>query len=595
MSIDEWLIQQVVSCNLISSEQLQDVQKIKDETNSSYEQILINSGFMLAQQLQQMKSQYDVHMENTANEQALKQTMVSNVPVQSKYRTIRKLGEGNFGEVFLIYDNYWKRNLALKVLKSNLNDEVSIKRFQREARSIAKLHYPGVVKVYDMGEQNGKYYYTMDYIEGQSLDEYLKQEGRLSSKRAARIIRDIAKVVEHAHDRDVIHRDIKPENVMIGKDGKTYVTDFGLAKGLYNDSKISQNGNILGTPSYMSPEQAQGKKNQIDKRSDIYGIGATLYELMTGRVPFAGKNTPVVLYNIVHKYPRSPRSIHGSIPENIERICLKCLEKDKNKRYESIKLFLEDIDKFLEAKTLRISKSVTSPKKMNYNILATVCGVIIALIFALTYSDTRTSSKRTHHSSVDQKKVPQKTLQQVMWEDYRRAKSNPAFQAVVLKTIQQRFPEDLLKTQMLLKKTKLSKFVREKLVDATFFDGYYYGAFHTKMFWTKANMECKSMKGSLVTIENVETQKFMMSYIQHLRQNVCDCWGRCWLGLYRNKDSWQWVTKKPLKYTHWMQGEPNNSNGFEDYVEILGGNVWNDSTDQNPRSFICQWFAIRKK
>ena len=456
MSVDEWLIQHIISCNLLSKEQLETIKEVKNTTGDTYEKILVDQSFMLPQQIQQLKSQYQKSI--VKNTPSTSQTMVSNTPIPTtaKYRTIKKLGEGSFGEVFLIFDNYWKRNLALKVLKSNLNDEVSIKRFQRKARSIAKLHYPGVVKVYDMGEQNGKYYYTMDYIEGQPLDEYIKKEGRISSKRAARIIREVAKIVEHAHSHDVIHRDIKPENIMLGNDGKVFVTDFGLAKGLYNDSKISEAGNILGTPSYMSPEQAQGKKNQVDKRTDIYGIGATLYELITGRPPFVGKNTPVVLYNIVHKHPRTPRSIHSSIPEVIERICLMCLEKDKNKRYDSVESFLKDIDTFLEAKTIRIAKAAVTKKKYNGNMIAGICGALLVMAFALVYATTTTTTPTPASVSQTKRGVktadhPQhtanknkETLQQKMWKDYKRAHKNTALQVVILKSIMRRFRRKIM-------------------------------------------------------------------------------------------------------------------------------------------------------
>lgn len=594
MSVDEWLIQQVISCNLLSREQLKAIKEIKNTTGDTYEKILIDRSLMLPQQIQQMKSQY----QRAQNIPSTSTTMVSNAatPTTLKYRTIKKLGEGSFGEVFLIFDNYWKRNLALKVLKSNLNDEVSIKRFQREARSIAKLHYPGVVKVYDMGEQNGKYYYTMDYIEGQPLDEYIKKEGRISSKRAARIIREVAKIVEHAHSHDVIHRDIKPENIMLGNDGKVFVTDFGLAKGLYNDSKISEAGNILGTPSYMSPEQAQAKKNQVDKRTDIYGIGATLYELITGRPPFVGKNTPVVLYNIVHKYPRSPRSIHASIPEVIERICLKCLEKDKNKRYESMQSFIKDIDTFLEAKTIRIAKAAVAKKQYNGNVIAGLCGIVLVIACALFYTNTKVSTSTTQEelsvkttNSLQQDTSNEKTLQQKMWDDYAKAHANIPLQVVILKSIMRRFPQDYDKIQRSLKEVQYDPFVREKLVDGTFFAGTYYGAFHVKMTWSQANEKCQKMQGNLVVIDNAKTQEFLMLFIQHLQKNICNCWGRCWIGLQRKKSAWRWVTHTPLQYENWMEGEPNNDNGFEYYVEVINGEKWNDNIDQQPFNFICEW------
>ncbi|MEX2664613.1 protein kinase domain-containing protein [Candidatus Uabimicrobium amorphum] len=616
--MDEWLIQQIISCNLLSAEQLAAIKEIKNTTGDTYEKILVDKAFMLPQQLQQMKSQYQKAITQRREATATSKTMASSVssPEATKYRTIKKLGEGNFGEVFLIYDNYWKRNLALKVLKSNLNDEVSIKRFQREARSIAKLHYPGVVKVYDMGEQNGKYYYTMDYIDGLPLDEYIKKEGRISSKRAARIIRDVAKVVEHAHSQDVIHRDIKPENIMIGNDGKTYVTDFGLAKGLYNDSKISEAGNILGTPSYMSPEQAQGKKNQLDKRTDIYGIGATLYELITGRPPFVGKNTPVVLYNIVHKYPRSPRSIHSSIPEVVERICLKCLEKDKNKRYQSMSDFIKDIQTFLEAKTMRIAKAaVTKKKKYNSNVIAAICGVIVVVTSAIIYtvgstpqtkrvtSKTRTAkktkqtvqnTKQTAKATANNKKnVAKKTLRETMWEDYANVDQNIALQMVILKSIMRRFPEDYDKIQKALQQVEYDAFVRTKLVDGTFFEGTYYGAFHVKMSWLQANETCKKMQGQLAVIDNEKSQEFLKSFIQHSQKNICQCFARCWIGLRRENNVWRWVNNKPLEYANWMEGEPNNRKGFEYYVEVINGEKWNDNIDQQPFNFICAW-SVKK-
>lgn len=259
------------------------------------------------------------------------------------YQLGRLLGQGATGSVFAAQDLLLRREVAIKVLSVHPS-RIDVVRFHREGRAVAKLDHPGIVRIHQVAVQEGRWYMVLDLVPGGSLSDRLHRHGPFAPRVAVRLIRDVARALEHAHERGVVHRDIKPANVLLTENGDPRLTDFGLVKEL-NGSTLTRTGQILGTPGYMPPEQALGRP--ADLRSDIYSVGATLYALLTGRPPFAG-NAVRVLSHVVERQP-TPPSLVAPVDGVLERICLKCLEKDPEARYPSAAALADDLDAYLES------------------------------------------------------------------------------------------------------------------------------------------------------------------------------------------------------------------------------------------------------
>jgi predicted Ser/Thr protein kinase len=258
---------------------------------------------------------------------------------------VRELGEGGTGVVWKAWDTNLARWVALKFLKLQSRD--GVKRFVREAQSAASLSHPNIVPVYATGEHDGKFYIAMRYIEGQRLGEE-----RLTPSRAAEMMRDVALAVEYAHESGLVHRDIKPQNVLVAGDGKPYITDFGLARELEGAQTATATGSVVGTPFYMAPEQAEGRTREIDARSDVYALGATLYHLLCGTPPFQDTALAGILRKVSIGDLRPPRQIDRTIPIDLETICLKAMEREKERRYGSAGAMAEDLRRFLGGEEL---------------------------------------------------------------------------------------------------------------------------------------------------------------------------------------------------------------------------------------------------
>lgn len=304
-----------------------------------------------------------------------------------RYKILADLGEGGMGHVYKAFDPELKRVIALKVIRGDKVNQKQMDRFLREAQTTAKLHHPNIVSVYDIGVQDGWPFFTMDFIEGQGLDKYCKESLPKSDKLSI-IFMKIAEAIQYAHDNGVIHRDIKPANIMITKDEQPKVMDFGLAKIAKEDQKISRSGAVLGTPAYMPPEQAQGK--EVDARSDVYSIGATMYECLTGFPPFRTNNYTKLMQEIISKEPKLPRQYNPNIPQDLQTICMKCLEKPPLLRYQKAKHFWEDIKLFVEYKPIKArpasmyqkaSKWIYRNRKMAAAGLLATLGFIVAFLW----------------------------------------------------------------------------------------------------------------------------------------------------------------------------------------------------------------------
>ncbi len=270
--------------------------------------------------------------------------------VPAKYQLLHCIGRGGAGTVYLARDRTLGRPVALKFLSEARRADVE--RFRREARFTARLNDPAIVQVYEMGEAGDVPFIAMQYIDGSSL-----ADAQLSHQDLVRTLRRVVVALHHAHGQGIVHRDLKPENILLDREGRAYLTDFGLARDLGGPESPSQEGCVMGTPALMSPEQARGLVHAVDARTDVYGFGATLYCKLTGRRPFAAADLVSLLHAVIHEEPVLPRSTASSIPRSLEAIVLKCLRKDKRERYASAELLLRDIDRFLGGKSVEFESA----------------------------------------------------------------------------------------------------------------------------------------------------------------------------------------------------------------------------------------------
>ncbi|HEV3446503.1 MAG TPA: serine/threonine-protein kinase, partial [Gemmataceae bacterium] len=251
------------------------------------------------------------------------------------YELLEEIARGGMGVVYKARQKRLNRIVAVKmILAGQLADQHDVQRFLTEAAAAAGLDHPGIVPVYESGEIDGHHFFSMSFVDGHSLAAVLRA-GPLAPACAADIIAQVADAVEYAHNCGVIHRDLKPGNILIDRNGHPRVTDFGLAKRLVDDKKLTLTGQTLGTPSYMAPEQAAGRVREIGPASDIYALGAVLYAALTGRPPFQAATLVDTILQVLKQDPPAPRSINPDIPRDLEAICLKCLEKQASRRYTS--------------------------------------------------------------------------------------------------------------------------------------------------------------------------------------------------------------------------------------------------------------------
>jgi serine/threonine protein kinase len=269
------------------------------------------------------------------------------------YELQAEIARGGMGVVFKARQRRLNRIVAVKmILAGELADKVDVKRFLSEAEAAAGLDHPGIVPVYESGEIEGQHFFSMGFVEGQSLAEALNS-GPLPPQRAAELVAQVADAIEYAHKRGVIHRDLKPGNILLDKDGYPRVTDFGLAKRVTDDGGLTRTGDAMGTPSYMPPEQASRKFCGVSRASDVYALGAVLYAALSGRPPFQAATPLDTMLQVVEQEAVSPRKLNARIPSDLETITLKCLQKEPRRHYETARELAVDLRAFLEGKPIR--------------------------------------------------------------------------------------------------------------------------------------------------------------------------------------------------------------------------------------------------
>jgi TolB-like protein/Tfp pilus assembly protein PilF/predicted Ser/Thr protein kinase len=264
------------------------------------------------------------------------------------YELLEEVGRGGQGVVFRARQKSLNRTVALKVISlGQWASQTHLKRFRREAEAAARLEHPGIVPIHEVGERDGSCYFSMQFIEGGQLDEIVERTP-MSIRQAAELIAKVARTVHYAHEHGILHRDIKPGNILLDQKGEPHLTDFGLARLLDTESTVTRTVEVMGTPSYMAPEQAVGKNAQFTSATDVYGLGAVLYQLLTSHPPFAGGTTYETIKLLLDTEPRSPRQLNPKIDRDLSTICLKCLEKDSKRRYASALALAEDLEHWLK-------------------------------------------------------------------------------------------------------------------------------------------------------------------------------------------------------------------------------------------------------
>jgi len=277
------------------------------------------------------------------------------------YELIRELARGGMGVVYEARQVSLNRVVAIKmILSAHLASEADVQRFYVEAKAAANLDHPNIVPIYEIGEHEDQHYFSMKLIKGGNLADRIGEFTK-DPEATARLMATVARAVDVAHRKGIVHRDLKPANILIDEAGQPHVTDFGLAKDLGSGDGLTKSGAIMGTPSYMSPEQAEATRGVIGPATDVYSLGAILYELLTGRPPFPADTPLETLIQVVESRPVHPRSLNTKVPRDLETICLKCLEKTPSKRFKSAQELADELERFLAGERIRSSSGRLEP------------------------------------------------------------------------------------------------------------------------------------------------------------------------------------------------------------------------------------------
>src|SRR5947208_2414402 len=303
-------------------------------------------------------------VENTETSEANAALHIKQAPRLTKtpadfgdYELLEEIGRGGQGVVYRAHQKSLNRTVALKIIGlGHWATETHLKRFRLEAQAAASLEHPGIVPIHEVGECEGSCYFSMQFVEGGQLDEVVRREP-MPIRRAVQLIAKVARIVHYAHEHGILHRDIKPGNILLDQNGEPHLTDFGLARLVETESTVTRTMEVLGTPSYMAPEQAVGETKKLTSAADVYGLGAVLYQLLTGQPPFAGGTTYETIRLLLEREPRQPRFLNPKVDRDLSAICLKCLEKDPKRRYASALAVAEDLKHWLKHEPIHAKRS----------------------------------------------------------------------------------------------------------------------------------------------------------------------------------------------------------------------------------------------
>jgi serine/threonine protein kinase/WD40 repeat protein/tetratricopeptide (TPR) repeat protein len=320
------------------------------------------------------------------------------LPAVAGYEIVGQLGHGGMGVVYKARQTALKRFVALKMILAGPHAAPAlIERFRTEAEAVARFQHPNIVQIYEVGAHQGLPFCALEFVDGGNLGQRIAT-GPLEGDEAARIAEPLARAIHYAHQHKVIHRDLKPANVLLTADGEPKVTDFGLAKQLDTDSGITQSGQVLGTPSYMAPEQAYGRHDQVGPLTDVYSLGAILYEMLTGRPPFRGETMMATLEQVCLQDPVPPSKLQPKVPRDLETICLKCLAKNAGSRYRSALALAQDLERFRagepilarpESSLARLWRKARRSRTAILSSVALVLSIVIAILVARSLHQER--------------------------------------------------------------------------------------------------------------------------------------------------------------------------------------------------------------
>src|SRR5256884_1697036 len=344
------------------------------------------------------------------------------------YELLEEVGRGGQGVVFRARQKSLNRTVALKVISlGQWASKPHLRRFRLEAEAAAKLEHPGIVPIHEVGERDGSCYFSMKFIEGGQLDEVARRQP-MPVRRAAELIAKVARTVSYAHEHGILHRDIKPGNILLDAKGEPHLTDFGLARLVESESSVTQTLDVLGTPSYMAPEQAVGNNAAVSSATDVYGLGAVLYQLLTGHPPFAGGTTYETIKLLLDTEPRQPRLLNSKIDRDLNTICLKCLEKDPRRRYASALALAEALERWLKHEPIRARRTglfTRGRKWLRRNpSIAVMAAMLLVLAVPLGVMIWKTGSERSPLSNVA---PPEKSIAVLPFSNLSKEQENAFF------------------------------------------------------------------------------------------------------------------------------------------------------------------------
>lgn len=352
------------------------------------------------------------------------------------YELLDEIARGGMGVVYRARQVRLNRIVALKmILAGQFAGATDIQRFYSEAEAAAKLDHPGIVPIFEVGEHDGRHFFSMGFVEGESLASRIA-ERPLAPRNATEVVRNIAQAIQYAHDQGVIHRDLKPANILLGQEGQTHVTDFGLAKCMQGDNQLTATGQILGTPSYMPPEQAAGRMTEVRASADVYSLGAILYATLTGHPPFQADNPLDTVVQVLERDPVAIRQLNPAVPRDLETICLKCLQKDPAKRYQSAAALSDDLGRWLRGEPIvarPVGRAERAAKLIRRHpivaglaaavALALIGGTIVSSFFAVRAQQS-VRAERVARADAEEKRRLAETNEQLALEEGQRAERN---------------------------------------------------------------------------------------------------------------------------------------------------------------------------